>query len=481
VSRAARAALALAGAASLLAACGDDDGSVPAPDAAPAAVLFAGDPLGMDQAHFRDAEGRAVILRGVNARVEGVFDVTLEAVPGGPPRTPLETIPELTPADCARMAELGFDFLRLPINWSGVEPSQGSYDEAYLLAVDAAIECSWNAGIYVLVDFHEDAYSKEIGEDGAPLWAIQPAPEMLLEGPLDDLTARRTSLQVLKAFDSFFATGDPGGLQAAFIDALAHVATRYAANPGVVGFEIFNEPPMDPDRLYPFTYAAATRLRSAAPKKLIFFEPPVFRNMTDSSPLAAAPFPTEGGVYAPHVYTGVGAGFTIADLEPSVANARAEADSWHTPLVIGEFGNGPDAEGMRYVGLEYDLQDKYLASSALWLWKEISQGNWGFFDHDEATGAFTERPLVVATVARPYAQRIAGTPTEVRWDAAAGTLSIAFAQTVTAPNVLAIPAPYTISQVTCDGVAVTTSGQPPLVEASCTGTGLHALVATVTK
>jgi endoglycosylceramidase len=451
------------------------------PDAgADAAPAFVGDPLGSDSTHFRDSQGRAVILRGANARVAGVFDVTLAPLPDGTVRTPLEPIPELTPADCARMAELGWNFLRLPISWSGVEPTQGSYDEAYLLQVDAAIECARTAGLLVLVDFHQDAYSKEIGEDGAPLWAIQPAPEMLLEGPLDDLTARRTSPQVTRAFDSFFAEGDPDGLQAAFIDALAHVASRYAREPAVVGLEIFNEPPIDPDHLYPFTYAAAARVRTLAPDKLVFFEPPVTRNMTDSAPLAPAPFPTAGGVYAPHVYTATSPGFGIDDLEQSIDNARAEAQSWGAPLVIGEFGNGPDAEGQRYVGLEYDLQDRYLASSALWLWKENSQGSWGLFDHDETTGAFSERPLVIATVARPYVQRIAGTPTAMTWDASAGTLSLSFEGGVAAPHVLAVPAPYEVVSVTCDGAPVSPSGSAPRLEVSCgAAPGAHVLLATL--
>ena len=108
-----------------LAACGDDDdGTTVPPDAgADAAPAFVGDPLGSDSTHFRDSQGRAVILRGANARVAGVFDVTLAPLPDGTVRTPLEPIPELTPADCARMAELGWNFLRLPISWSGVEPA----------------------------------------------------------------------------------------------------------------------------------------------------------------------------------------------------------------------------------------------------------------------------------------------------------------------------------------------------------------------
>jgi len=447
----------------LAAACGGDDSPPPA--------TFAGSPLGSDARHFRDQQGRSVILRGVNARVRTVFDVAFDDG-----RVAVEEIPELTTADCQRMAELGFNFLRLPISWSAVEPRRGEYSEPYLLAVDAAVECAAGAGLYVLIDFHQDAFSKEIGEDGAPLWAILPAPTQLLEGPLMDLTERRLSLQVSKAFDSFFAAGDPDGLQKSFIDALAHVAAHYADAPGVAGFEIFNEPPMDPDRLYPFTYAAAERLRAVAPKKLIFFEPPVTRNQTDQAALATAPFPVAGAIYSPHVYTSVGDSFGIEELEPSVENARGEAESWKTPLFIGEFGHNPDAHGQKFVGLQFDLQDKYLASSALWLWKEHVQGSWGFFDYDQASSTFSERPLVVATASRPWAQRIAGTPTQMQWDPAAGRLTVAYEQAVDAPNVIAVPAPYQIVSVTCDGKEVTPSGQAPRFEATCSGAGAHTLI-----
>ena len=69
-----------------------------------------------------------------------------------------------------------------------------------------------------MIDLHEDAYSKEIGEDGAPLWAIQPPPTELLQGPLDDLGSRRTSAQVTAAFDTFFDRADPAGVRAQFLD-----------------------------------------------------------------------------------------------------------------------------------------------------------------------------------------------------------------------------------------------------------------------
>ncbi|HEY5945867.1 MAG TPA: cellulase family glycosylhydrolase, partial [Kofleriaceae bacterium] len=301
-------------------------------------------PLASDGTHLRDDKGRIAVLRGVNARVEGVFDVTFSDG-----RTPLEPIPALEAADCRRMRELGLDLLRLPINWSGIEPTRGSYDEAYLARVDAAVRCAGDAGVYVMIDLHEDAYSKEIGEDGAPLWAIEPPPTMLLQGPLTDLGERRTSAQVTAAFATFFDQSDPAGLQAAFFTMLDHVAARWANDPAVIGFEIFNEPPVGQQDVDPFTFTAAARIRAAAPDKLVFFEPTATRNLFDFAPKASAPFPTENAVYAPHVYTYVFYSdptkleqLQPADLEASVAATREEAKAWQTPLVIGEFGIGPN-------------------------------------------------------------------------------------------------------------------------------------------
>ena len=104
-----------------------------------------------------------------------------------------------------------------------------------------------------MIDLHQDAYSKEIGEDGAPLWAIQPPPTMLLAGPAHrsrrapDCRSRSTT-----AFATFFDAGDPAGLQAAFVDALEHVATRFADDRGG-------------DRLRAVQRAAGRRERSSTP------------------------------------------------------------------------------------------------------------------------------------------------------------------------------------------------------------------------
>lgn len=431
-------------------------------------------PLWSDGAHLRDADGRIALLRGINARVEGVFDVTFDDG-----RTPLEPIPALEPADCRRMRELGLDLLRLPINWSGIEPDEDVVDEAYLARVDAAIGCAADAGLYVIVDLHQDAYSKEIGEDGAPLWAIQPPPDMLLEGPLEDLEARRTSAQVLRAFDTFFDLADPAGLQAEFLEMLDVVGARWADHPMVIGFEIFNEPVPGQELVDAFNVAAAERLRAAAPGKLVFFEPTAIRNLFDFVPLAADPFPVPGAVYSPHVYTFVFQGneepfqdLETADLEPSVRGAREEADAWETPLFIGEFGLGPDyLNADLWMGIENALHDKYLASNAFWVWKEQSQGSWGVFDFDEATGAWTEREQVVRWISRVHAARIAGEVVENAFDPTTGALRLE-TRGGGAPHEIYVPERASATfAVRCNGDVIDATRDPAtgLVSVACDG------------
>lgn len=188
----------------LCSACGDDSSSAVSPR-----------PLSSDGTHLRDDRGRIALLRGINARINGIFDVSFSDG-----RVALEPIPELTDEDCQRMRQLGLDFLRLPINWSGYEPTQGAYSDEYLARVDAAVQCAARAGMLVMIDLHQDAYSKEIGEDGAPLWAISPAPTELLQGPLTDLGERRLSAQTTAAFNTFFDPADPAGVRhARLVDA----------------------------------------------------------------------------------------------------------------------------------------------------------------------------------------------------------------------------------------------------------------------
>src|SRR5262245_8751705 len=154
----------------------------------PAGAVPDGRRLHVEEGRLRDQRGREVTLRGVNARVHGVFDVTFDDG-----RQPLEAIPVFDAGDAERMRAFGFNLLRLPISWSALEPSPGSYDRRYLDRIADVVSICTQRDILVLVDFHQDAFSKEIGQDGAPRWVLDlllgPGGYPYLGGPLNDLDA----------------------------------------------------------------------------------------------------------------------------------------------------------------------------------------------------------------------------------------------------------------------------------------------------
>ncbi len=447
--------------------------------------------VGSDRRLLRDDTGRVVVFRGVNARVEGIFDVTFDDG-----RVPLEEIPEYGLEDARRMRELGLNLLRLPINWSGIEPSEGVYDEAYLDRVQQVVQWCASVGVHVILDFHQDAYSKEIGEDGAPLWAIHPPPEMLLEGPLgDSLPQRIISGQVQRAYVGFFTDDDEDTtdqrLQAAFAAMARHVAARFRDEPYVLGYDLYNEPVTLDPYLNRFHRRVTDAIREVDPRHLILFEPLGLRNLTERAMLSDEPFFDDGGVYAVHLYTFAFTDsreqlerLTPADLEPNVRRGALEAERWDVPMLVGEWGIGPDAPNMDlFVRTMHDLFDERFASATVWLWKEQSQGSWGFFDL-QADGSWTERPHVIAAHARVYPERIAGEPLRMHYDAVSRRFELRFmGRTDAAPHVFHVPAPPNYGAtftVRCDGrpldPAPTRDASTGRIEVVCGGAGEHVVV-----
>jgi endoglycosylceramidase len=430
--------------------------------AAPAGAMPDGRRLHVAEGRLRDQRGREITLRGVNPRVQGVFDVTFDDG-----RLPLEPIPVFDAGDAERLRAFGFNLLRLPISWSALEPSPGSYDRGYLDRLAAVVRICTRQDILVLIDFHQDAFSKEIGQDGAPRWVLDlllgPGGYPYLGGPLNDLDARRVAPATLAAFRQFFA--NTNGVQERFAAAAATVARRFRRARGVLGYEIMNEPFAvvggGQPALDAFHVRVAEAIRRVDRRHLIAFEPDVTRNFTNAAPLPAAPFPVPGAMYAPHIYTGVfdatdiSHGDLAAVLAPSMERAAAEAAAWGAPLLIGEYGIEPRSPvADAWIATQLDLQDRLRAHSTFWLWEEISSGRWGLYDGESSEGA--ERVGRTRALSRAYARAVPGTVLEHTFDDAASTLRVRYRADGTAPLELFTP-PRRFpngARVTCDGTPV---------------------------
>jgi endoglycosylceramidase len=361
-------------------------------------------------ATFRDGQGRQLLFRGYNAKFTTVFDVTFDDG-----RKPNETFPDFTEAEATRFEELGWNVMRLPVNWSGLEPHPQQYSEAFLQKIAVALDMAKRHHFYVLIDMHQDAYSKEIGEDGQPLWAIVPPPTQLLAGPSDD--TRRLSDQVLKAGYSFWADDplanatDGRPLQTAYITAVQKIAERFVGNPAVLGYEAFNEPVLlYESKLVAFHQSFADGIHAIDADAPVLFEPISTRNQVDSAVISAQPWSHGPGAYAVHIYTGW---FSMPDghdwasmdptvLAPSMQHADLERAGWNTPMFLTEYGcDVTTPQGNPWISAELDLQDEFLASSTAWEFSGL--GNWGFHD---ASG--NERPATTHVVARMFPRAVAG-------------------------------------------------------------------------
>ncbi|HEY3819628.1 MAG TPA: cellulase family glycosylhydrolase [Polyangiaceae bacterium] len=421
---------------------------------------------------FRDTQGRQLLFRGYNAKVTTLFDVTFDDG-----RIPEETFPDLSEAETSRIEELGWNVLRIPLSWSGLEPQPQQYASAWMAKLDAVLAMAKEHAFYVILDMHQDAYSKEIGEDGEPLWAIVPPPTQLLEGPYDD--SRRLTAQVLNAGYSFFdddLATDGRDLQGAYVTAVQQVAAHVVGNPSVLGYEAFNEPVvLDYQLLDAFHQTFAAGIHAIDADAPVLFEPVATRNETDQAIVPQSPWSSGPGCYAVHIYTGIFSmpGVWTAEnedagiLAPSMASADQERAAWGTPMFVTEFGcDQTQPQGPVWMSDELDLQDQYLVSSTAWEFSEL--GAWGFQDDDG-----NERPTTTHIMARMFPRAVAGDLLRIERPAI-GDMVVHYrpsAATAGLPHEVSLSADYvTNAAILCDGQAVPFTQLTGRATFTCTAT-----------
>jgi endoglycosylceramidase len=149
--------------------------------------------------------------------------------------------------DARFLADNGFNVVRLGIIWKGLEPQPGVYDERYLDGIESSYEILQDYGISVLLDFHQDLYNERFQGEGAPDWAV--LGQAATEDPTPQVGFPQNYVlqaAVNHAFDAFWANnvvpGTGQGVQDFYAKAWAHVAERFRGKPGIVGYNLFNEP-----------------------------------------------------------------------------------------------------------------------------------------------------------------------------------------------------------------------------------------------
>ena len=317
--------------------------------------------LRVEGRRFVDDRGRVVILRGVN--LAGNSKV--------PPFRPIRD-----PRDLDPLAELGFNVIRLVVVWEALEPRPGHYDVAYLGMLRQVVTEAAARGLFTILDVHQDGFSRYLSHgsgDGFPPWAASPLARL----HVPDNSARARMWPILMTFDpgmhrsfaDFYA--DAHGVRTRYLAMLGTLARVFANEPGVIGYDLLNEPwGRERGEIGPLYRDAASAIRAEDPTAILFLEGHLTSNTGRQTHL---PRPDFGNVaYAPHYYKpttiifGAWFGGTPA-IDRSFSRMSRKAEEWNVPLFLGEFGApARSLHAGDYVDYLYRKLDDALASGAQW-------------------------------------------------------------------------------------------------------------------
>jgi endoglycosylceramidase len=375
---------------------------------------------------LRDALGRVVVLRGVNAGGHSKL----------PPYAPFDFTASGYDAALAayldRAAAWGINALRVPFTWAAVEPTQGAYDDAFLMRYEALLDAAWARGMYTIVDFHQDVYADIYCGDGFPAWTV-PGPHPAPHHDCPSWGAEYLGdADVQAAFDAFWASGSP--VRASYDTLWDMMAAREADRPGVIGFEPFNEPAWgtadaatwEATTLTSFYADIAARLHAKAPGALVFFDTTGTDAVTVSTSLKRPM--GDGLVFAPHYYQYAALGGTMPNpdnVQLSLQAWSSRGTAWGVPVLVGEFGvsnQSPDTAA--YVSAHFDAFDALGLSGTAWEYS-VSAELWNSEDLSVVRADGMENPSAAALV-RPYARAVAGDGVAFSYDAASGAVTMSY-------------------------------------------------------
>lgn len=387
--------------------------------------------LSVSGAALLDEHGREVILRGFNAGGRAKM----------PPFLPFDVVPGVPNAQTAdayfgRIEALGANLIRLTFSWEALEPTKGTYDEAYVAQYRMLLDAAHAHGFSVIVDFHQDVFASPFCGDGFPLWALGDLPhgEPHYDCGFPDwaFPGLDPASVVSQAFDRLWTNQD--GLQDDMEAMWRYFAGELAGHPAIAGFEIINEPSSGSIPIDTFESetlpALFTRMGNAIREEAGNY--PIFGGGRGGDALGfandlEAP-DLEGFVFAPHYYDPVAVlGVEALDTEridPAILGAFAPGVRWGVPIFMGEFGTQNEYESKaEHLDILYDAFDRSVAHAAMW---EASQTGtyWNTEDFSVIDTDGSEQPWS-GTVVRGYPRAIAGHIESFGWSAETTTFTLA--------------------------------------------------------
>jgi endoglycosylceramidase len=336
----------------------------------------------------------------------------------------------------------------LGVIWAGVEPHPGEISTTYLDSIKQTVDMLAAHGIYTMIDMHQDLYSDMFYGEGAPEWASDGGgrPNKNAGFPGNYFVNPAQS----HAWDAFWGNADAPngiGLQDNYALVWEHVASYFAGNSAVIGYDIMNEPfpgsnyPVAllggsffaTQQLTPMYNQAAAAIRAVDPTTPLYLEPPN-PAVTEVPTLLGLPVALLGHVVDPnfvlafHDYCGpIGGALCTKIANTLAAQAESYSKRHNVPAVMNEFGATSDAS---ILTKEISPADRYLMSWA----------NWAYTGKGDVTGSPDVEALVydpadlpvgdnvntgnLAILAAPYPQVVSGTPSA--WSFKNGTFDFSY-------------------------------------------------------
>lgn len=236
--------------------------------------------------------------------------------------------------DIKRISELGFNSIRLPINYRFIMNEDGTFREERLLVLDKVIKWCGNNNLYVVLDLH----GAPGGQTGTNIDdSVNDFPELF--------TNRRFQEQTIEIWTC--------------------LATRYKDNSIVAGYDLLNEPLPDwfrefNDKLVELYHELISEIRKIDNKHIIILEGVVWANdwsiFTDRF--------GDNIVLQAHKY------WNNPDYN-SIKNYIEIGETLDYPIWIGETGENTNDW---YVG-SFQLLNDYNIGWNLWPWKKMSCEN----------------------------------------------------------------------------------------------------------
>lgn len=334
-----------------------------------------------NQPGIYDHQGRFIILRGVNYNVLGDYWQGNTTIP---------TTATYSEEHLRLMSFYGFNCIRLLFTWSALEPQPGQYNQEYIQTINRVIEDAKKYGLYIILDMHQDAYSKFIfstaddnctnnqkGWDGAPEWACitDGASSCSNDGSRENVPA------VIHAWDNLWR--NTNGIQDNLIKAWAELAKKTGHHENVIAYNVINEPSLGHSSFQSQQNSLANfytdfvkslramELQNQLTAKMILFEPAVTSNGQQIPAVVGGNFTNDNNiVFGPHHYFEV---ITegLLTIEQGFSLYQGLANGYKTACFIGEWGVFDFSDdGVSKLKRFAQQEDKYLMGSTFWQWSQ---------------------------------------------------------------------------------------------------------------